>query len=171
MSRIFGRKPGYLYFLIIAALVILQTTLFRYINIKGVNPDIVLIFLVFSAHFRGPLEGQLAGFMAGILEDCLGLAPFGFNTLIRTILGFTAGHTRGKIYFDPVFMPLLAILLASLAKQVLALLTSWLFLKTTAGIFNVGYWIELGITLALTPVFFNVFRLLGLFVESSRNKI
>ena len=163
-----NRRPAWMYFCILAAFVILQSTVFRFINIKGISPDLVLIFLFFSAHFRGPMEGQLCGFMAGVIEDCLGLAPLGFNTLIKTIIGFVSGQTRGKAYYDPILLPLLGILIASLFKQFMTFLLSWIFLKTAGHFFGVSYWLELGLTIVATPILFNIFRLLGFFKETSR---
>jgi rod shape-determining protein MreD len=167
-----NQRPPLLYFLIIAGLVLLQTTLFRFINLRGTSPDLVLIFLFFAAHFRGAMDGQLMGFMAGILEDCLGLGPFGFNTLIRTVIGFTAGLTHGKIFFDSFVLPLAAVLTVGLLKQVLVFLLSVIFIKEAAGgVWGLGYWIEMGLTLVLTPVLYFLFRTLGFFVEKGRHII
>jgi rod shape-determining protein MreD len=166
-----NQRPNYLYFIIIAGLVILQTTFFRFINIKRINPDLVLVFLYFAAHFRGPLEGQLMGFLAGALEDILSLAPFGFNTLIRTVIGFIAGSTHGKIYFDPFLLPMITLLITTLVKQVLVTLLALIFIDQAGSLWGVGFWIELGLNLVLTPVIFNLFRVLGFFVETGRHII
>ena len=164
-----NRRPGYLHLPILAVLVILQTTLFRFIQIQGAAPDLVLIFLVFAAHARGPWEGQIFGFASGFLEDLLSLAPFGFNCLVRTVTGYLMGLTRGKIFFDPLVIPVIMITAITLFRQVLMLLISLMFLKTGTGFFGVEFWIELGMNVVLAPLIFNLFRKLGFFNDSERD--
>lgn len=166
-----NRKPWYFHLLVAGILVILQTTLFRFIEIRGASPDLVLIFLVFSAHSRGSWEGQLLGFFTGLIEDFMSLAPFGFNTLTRTITGFLFGKSRGEIFFDPLFMPMVLILVASLVREGLMFLVSFLFLKSSADFFHLGFWIELGMNLILAPFIFNLFKKTGFFTDNKRNSI
>ena len=93
--------------LLLGIAVILQSTVLRFVALKGVKPDLALIVMVFVAVRRGSMSAQVSGFLAGLLEDILSLAPVGFNALLRTVLGFFYGLTAGSIFVDPVLMPVL----------------------------------------------------------------
>ena len=164
-----GRNLFRIHLITTAVLVGLQSTLFRFIEIRGASPDLVLIYLVFAADTRGPLQGQVLGFIAGVIEDLLSLAPLGFNSLIRLLTGFLFGHTRGKIFLDPLVSPILFVLAATLLKEVFALLLSVMFLETAVKAFTLSFWIELGMNIVMAPIVYNIFRSLKIFVENDRD--
>ncbi|MBI9100827.1 MAG: rod shape-determining protein MreD [Spirochaetales bacterium] len=166
-----NRIPWQIHIGISTLLVLLQTTLFRFIEVKGVSPDIVLIFVVFSANSKGAFRGEIVGFTSGLLEDLLSLAPLGFNSLIKTVIGYLFGKTRGKILFDPFLLPLLYILIATLIKELLSFLVSFLFLRDGSGYFNISFLLQTGFNLVLTPFIFNIFKKIKIFGENEREMI
>ncbi len=99
--------------------VTLQTTLFRYIAILGIRPDLSLIMLIFIAYRRGGMTGQISGFAAGLFEDLVSISPPGFNALIKTIIGNLFGVIQGKMFIDPIIMPFTLILTATIVKLIL----------------------------------------------------
>ena len=108
-------------------IVVGQTNLLRILEIRGVQPDLVLIVVVFLAHYHGPVAGESLGFVGGMAEDLLSLAPPGFNALVRTLVGFVAGTTRNRMLLDPVFMPIVLLVGATILKLVLISLLAVLF--------------------------------------------
>lgn len=74
-----------------------QTTLASVIQIFGVGPDFVLIFVVFVALRYGAAAGVLWGFMAGLVEDVYGPLEFvGAATLSKCIVGWLVGQMEEK---------------------------------------------------------------------------
>jgi rod shape-determining protein MreD len=76
----------------VVALLILQTTFVPLLSLGGVTPDLLLIWVVYFALARGQVEGMLAGFTAGLLEDLLTTQFFGLAALTKTIAGFGTGY-------------------------------------------------------------------------------
>ena len=146
---------------ILAAALLLQSTLLERAAIKGVKPDIVLIILVFVSLRRGSMAGQLSGFISGIIEDLLSLAPLGFHAFSRTLIGFLYGLFQGNIFLDPVFMPFIVVAVATLIKAILSSLVVLLFSISTSGYggWGVRLFIEVGYNALLSPF---LFALLGL---------
>lgn len=75
----------------------LQVTVAEWLQIFGVGPDFVIIFIVAVAIRRGPAAGCFWGFLAGFAQDIY--APvewFGANTISMTILGFVVGQLEER---------------------------------------------------------------------------
>lgn len=158
------------HFIITLALIILQTTLFRHFQVKSVAPDLLLIFMIFSAHTRGAFQGQILGFSCGIVEDLLSLSPLGFNGLIRLILSYLFGLTKGKIFLDPLVIPILFIILGTALKELLAFFISLVFLEEKLPVFDLFFLIELGINTILAPVVYNILKKARVFTEYNKDR-
>lgn len=146
--------------LVIAGTAILQSTVLRFMEIAGAIPDLVLVMLVFLANKNGVMTGQVTGFVGGVVLDLMGLSPLGFYALIYTVLGALFGLTRGKMFVDPIFLPVLLTVVAILIKALLAVVVAGLFaIETVQGqVFTSGYLVELAYSGLIGPV---VFALLG----------
>ncbi|MCK4540844.1 MAG: rod shape-determining protein MreD [Spirochaetales bacterium] len=146
--------------LLIALSVILQSTLLRGMVIRGATPDIALIILVFSAHHLGEFRSLFSGFISGLIEDFLSLSPLGFHAFLKTLIGYLNGLFKGKIFFDPIFIPMIVVLIATTIKAGLGFLLLSLFNPAqAAGIFQISFWIELGMNVVLAPFIFALLKL------------
>jgi len=159
--------------LLLGIAVILQSTVLRFAALKGVKPDLALIVMVFVAVRRGSMSAQVSGFLAGLLEDILSLAPVGFNALLRTVLGFFYGLSAGSIFVDPVLMPVLLVLVATLLKGLASSLLVVLFAIPAPGfqIFAGPLWIEVGYNAVLAPFLFAPLRRLRSLAPREKDRI
>jgi rod shape-determining protein MreD len=148
--------------IIVTALSIAQSTVFSFIELLGAHPDLMLITVIFVANRNGMMTGQLVGFVGGAVLDSIGLAPFGFYAAIYTIVGALFGVTRGKVFVDPVLMPIVFGVVATLLKGVVAAVISGLFGldAVQATLFSSTYWVELGYTAILSPIAFALLSML-----------
>lgn len=158
---------------ILAAALLLQSTLLERVAIKGVKPDLVMIILVFVSLRKGSMAGQLSGFISGIFEDLLSLAPLGFNAFSRTLIGFLYGLFEGNIYLDPVFMPLIVVAMATIIKAILSSLVVLLFSISTSGYgsWGVRLFIEVGYNALLSPFLFALLGLIGALRPRDKEKM
>ncbi len=89
------------FFLLSCLLVLLQTTLIRYLAVETVGPDIVLIWIVYLALREGQATATTAGFFLGLAVDLLSgtESMIGLAALAKTMAGFTAGffHNENKV--------------------------------------------------------------------------
>ena len=159
--------------LLLGAAVLLQSTLLRWVALMGVKPDLALIVLVFVAVRRGSMSAQVPGFLSGLLQDVLSLAPLGFNALLRTMIGFFYGLTAGSIFVDPVLMPVLLTLVATLLKGLVSSLAVVLFRIPAPGfqIFAGPLWIEVGYNAVLAPFLFAPLRLLRVLAPREKDRV
>lgn len=75
-----------------ALLLLVQTTFLPYIALGGIVPDVLFPWVVVFALRRGQLEGTVAGFIVGLLQDAVSLKFFGLAALSKTVAGFAAGY-------------------------------------------------------------------------------
>jgi rod shape-determining protein MreD len=73
-------------------LVVLQTTLIHFINLEGIVPDLLTIWIVYIALMEGQLEATLWGFGVGLFFDLTAHDFIGLAALSKTICGFLAGY-------------------------------------------------------------------------------
>ena len=157
---------------LMAVAVLLNSTALRFIAIRGVTPDLILILLMFLAVRRGSMSGQVAGFAIGIVEDLASVAPLGFNALLRTLLGFGGGLLHGYLFMDPFLLPFLLVTGVGIAKGLLAALAATAFAVTTdVGPLDVTFWIEVAYTGLLAPPIFYLLSRLRLLRPSKREAL
>ena len=78
--------------LIVAGLLILQTTFIPFLSVGGFLPDLFVLWLVYVAVRRGQLEATIAGFIIGLLQDVVTTQFFGLAAFSKTVCGFVAGY-------------------------------------------------------------------------------
>ncbi|MDA3811436.1 MAG: rod shape-determining protein MreD [Spirochaetaceae bacterium] len=141
-------------FLIIC--IILQSTLFRYIAIYDVIPNIYLIYLVYTSFYNGGLHGTSCGFFSGLIEDALSISPLGFHALIKTVIGSLYSSFHGLIILDRLLMPMFFVLIATVLNRLLAFgVVSLYGLSLPAhSIFSKYFLVEIAYTTLLTPIIF-----------------
>ncbi len=157
--------------LIAGGIALAQGTLLQFVEIVGARPDLVLIFLLFIANRNGMMTGQLVAVVVGVILDVLGAAPLGFNVLVYSVVAALFGITRGKVFVDPVFIPVLFGVVGVLIKGVIAGIVASLFSldPVHTALFVSTYWIELAYTAVLTPVLFAIFSILP-FLQLDRRR-
>lgn len=148
---------------IMCGFIVIQTVLFPAGLIRGAMPDVALIMLCFSANHHGSYRGELAGFASGFVYDALSLSPFGFHAAIRTIIGYVYGVFRGKIFFDPILVPVILVVVASVIRGLFAFVFAALFTpEMSRVIFSERFGIELGMNAALAPLLFALMKSLNM---------
>lgn len=154
---------SFLYAIILLVVIFIDTTFFKNVGWAGVRPDFVLVLLVFMAHSTGSFKAILLGFIAGLFLDALTLAPFGYFGLIYSVTGYLFGKSKGKVFLDPLFFPLLLLFFASLLKMVLSALLDVVFLASSeVSSFSAVSWLELVMNMILSPFVFGILKVTGL---------
>jgi rod shape-determining protein MreD len=97
---------------IIAAALVLQTTLARFLVRGSVGVDLVLVAVVYLSLTRGPTAGLLSGAVAGLAQDALGSGIVGIGGLAKTVVGYLAG-TFGSAFIVAQPVPRFLVFLAA----------------------------------------------------------
>lgn len=105
-------------------ILLLQTTVARFLSIQGIVPDIVLLWIVYLAIRRGQITATIAGFLLGLTLDLIsgpdgmvGLAAF-----TKTLAGFLAGYFYNENKTQQTlggFQFIIIVVLASLVHNVI----------------------------------------------------
>jgi rod shape-determining protein MreD len=155
---------------VLAACILLQSTLLNAINLGGVHPDLALIVLIFVSMRRGAMVGQVSGFAAGFLEDLMNVSPLGFHSLLRTVMGFLYGLLSGNVFIDPFLMPIILAVVATVLKGLLSGLVSAIFGLAASGFitFTGRLWIEAGYNGVVAPFLFALLNLFKVFKQADK---
>jgi rod shape-determining protein MreD len=73
---------------------VLQTTVVRFLAIQGIVPDIVLLWIIIIAVRQGQIPATIAGFLLGLALDLISGPDgvLGLAALTKTVGGFLAGY-------------------------------------------------------------------------------
>lgn len=72
------------YFLLLFA----EKNLLHFIAIKGIVPDLILIFVIIISLRENKSKATSIGFVAGLIQDIFSTYFFGLSALTKTIVGF-----------------------------------------------------------------------------------
>lgn len=106
------------YTLFILLIILLQTTLFQYIAIRGVMPNLAIVFIIVTAFMRGSPEGAAVGFFAGLALDMMFGNVLGFYALLGFYLGFFVGSLNKGIYKENLLLVVFFTFIFSIVYEV-----------------------------------------------------
>ncbi len=64
------------------------------ISIRGIRPDIILVFLIFVSLRETQISATLTGFVTGIVRDLLSFGLLGLSSLVNSIVCFLVSYFR-----------------------------------------------------------------------------
>jgi rod shape-determining protein MreD len=149
-----------------------SSSIFDFIAISGIKPDIALIVLIFIAYNKGSAAGQTIGFFNGLIEDFLSLSSLGFYSLIRTTLGLIYGLFEGSFTIDPVIIPVIFTLIGTILKKIFEWVVSSIFSLTILNtiLFDSSFWIEILYNCILASFIFAFLKLFKIFSSPGRTE-
>lgn len=93
--------------LIILICFLLQTSLFRYLDLADIVPNLLLIPTMSFGMMRGRKEGMLVGFFSGLLLDIFYGPLIGPYALLYMYLGYINGFFHRVYYMEDILLPML----------------------------------------------------------------
>jgi rod shape-determining protein MreD len=132
MQRTFGYLLGSI------LLILLHTSVIKFLSIGGIVPDILVLWVVYLALREGQIAGTVAGFCLGIVIDLVSGPDgmLGLSSLSKTLAGFTAGYFYNENKMFQIlggYQFLVAVGVASLVHNIVYFL---IFLQGT----TIGWW-------------------------------
>ncbi|MFZ5596911.1 MAG: rod shape-determining protein MreD [Bacillota bacterium] len=85
-----------------------------------VNPDLVLLIVVFNAFLKGSREGALVGFFGGLFQDLATGSYIGMNALSLMAAGYLVGLTQSKLLRESSLIITFLVWLSSIAAQLIS---------------------------------------------------
>ena len=156
------------YVLVSLLLVIVQTTVCKFLAIGTVEPDILILWVVYVALREGQIASTTAGFFLGITIDLIsgGEGMLGLSALAGSVGGFIAGYFYNENKMFQVLggyqFPLL-VFAVTLVHNVLYFL---IFLQGS----GVGWWRTIVVYGFLASLYTAVFGLLPMFAIARKHR-
>lgn len=115
-TLIFGRV---LFALLLMFFALLQSSFLPATGLMGVVPDFALVFLLIWSSARGTPEGLIWAFGLGLWLDLLTLDPLGTHAIALLAVAAMGGAVRGRLFRSGAILPILAVIIATLAYGML----------------------------------------------------
>jgi len=118
--------------LLIVSLVVQMHPSFDVLKIAGVKPDILFIIIVYMGYSFGSFNGEVSGFIGGILQDSVSTGPLGLLTFPKVAVGMLIGFFGRDVIKSTILSITLIMFLASLIKGVITLFLCYIFHQAQA---------------------------------------
>ena len=112
--------------IIIVVCFLLQSTVFHFLELAGVGPNLLLIVTMSFGLMRGRREGLLVGFFSGLLIDIFFGSILGPYAFIYMTLGYGNGFFHRIYYVEDVLLPMTMITLNDLIYNVIVYIVFFL---------------------------------------------
>ena len=96
-------RPVVMFWVIIINL-ILQSTLFQYIEILNIKPNSSILLIVSYAILRGDIEGSIFGFVTGLMQDIFFGKFIGLYALFGLLVGFFCGMPFKNFFRENIIL-------------------------------------------------------------------
>lgn len=94
---------------------VIQTSMYGYINLAEIMPNLLLILVVSNAYMRGRMTGMMLGLFSGLLVDLMsGSYIIGLYALLYMLIGYFIGFTNKFYSNDDYTLPILIIAISDL---------------------------------------------------------
>jgi rod shape-determining protein MreD len=107
---------------LLVALALLQATIIPHLAVWGIFPDLPVLIVTSWGLLKGPGEGMLWGFCAGVALDLLSNAPSGTTTVSLMVVGLISGLAKGSALRGHITLPMLTMFLATIVYNLTYLL-------------------------------------------------
>ena len=105
---------------------LLQTSLFSYLRLADITPNLLIILTVTTAISCGKLDGMMIGLLCGLMYDLTFGHLFGMFTLLYILVGYFCGLTAHLYYKDDLTYPLVSVALSDLFYGIYVYVLSFL---------------------------------------------
>lgn len=103
----------------VVVLFLLETTIFNYLELASIKPNLLIILTASFGFMQGKKEGMFVGVLSGFLLDiCFG-QYIGFYILLYTLVGYANGFFQKLYYDENIKLPLILIGGSELAYGIL----------------------------------------------------
>lgn len=101
-------------------LIVLNSTVVKFLAFSSIVPDILLIWIVYVAIREGQIAATTAGFLIGLAENLMGTTNgvLGLAALAKTFAGFTAGYFFNENKIEATLGGYLFIIIVGTASMV-----------------------------------------------------
>ncbi len=112
-------------YLTLAVLFVAQTTLSRYIDICGIAPDLIFVFIFCYSIYNFPVRSGILCVVAGIMVDLYTGRYIGLNALLFMYIGVAISNFASTLIKRNVWTTAVGVLVVSLIYHSVILITGY----------------------------------------------
>ncbi|WP_066070552.1 rod shape-determining protein MreD [Alkalithermobacter thermoalcaliphilus] len=109
-------------------ILILENSIFNYMNIFKVSINFLLIYMVFVSLSLDKKQGAFTGLILGIIKDISVGKFLGLNAFILFVVGYVLGILKDKVFKENIFTVLVLVIFSTIFDNSLQFLLSSYFL-------------------------------------------
>lgn len=106
---------------------IVQSTMLRSVQIRGIVPNVMIITIISFALLRGKVDAAIAGAALGLLQDIYFGDVIGFYAIIYMYIGFATGFLHMNFYKDSILIPIGVMAAADVLVNLIVYFFTFLF--------------------------------------------
>ena len=157
---------------LIFILLLMQTTLVRWMDVAGARPDLLLILVLFVSLNARPDDSFLTSVLVGLCKDVYSAQRFGLYTLLFAAVGVAVNLVRKDLFKEHFFTQMLVAVACAGACNVVVSLVHML----TYGLWNGWHFLALSVagaayTAVVTPIGFAVLARLRRYMGPRREPV
>ena len=100
-------------------IIILENSVFNYIDLFGNSINIMLIYISIISLYLDELEAGILGAILGLLKDLTVGAILGTNGLILFIIAYVFSYLRDKIYKESITSIIILVIMATITDSLI----------------------------------------------------
>lgn len=112
-------------YLTLAVLFIAQTTLSRYIDIFGIAPNLIFVYVLCYSIYNFPVRSAVLCAVAGFITDLYSGQYVGLNTLLFMYIGIAISNFASTLIKKHVWTAAVGVLVVSLVYSTVILVTDY----------------------------------------------
>ena len=89
-----------LWVIVVIGAALIQSTLLDAIKIQGVQPDLIVLMVVYFALTEGEERAMFTGALGGVYQDVAGDAVLGHHILCNVIVGYATGKLATRLIVE-----------------------------------------------------------------------
>ena len=102
-------KRNIVLFVLLCLCLVLQGTLFQYLSIGGIKPDLVMLLVIYIALHQKPLVGLAYGFGCGLIADMYLGRYIGLYAFILAVVALLVSFIQKKWYRENVILTMILV--------------------------------------------------------------
>lgn len=104
---------------LIYAACLMQSTVFEYIEIAGIRPNLLLVIAISAALLREDMESAFMGLACGLGMDVLLGRTIGWYGMCLFLICFVIGTVNSKLYKENPLIPVFFVFFSSISVEIL----------------------------------------------------
>ncbi len=112
-------------YLTLAVLFIVQTTLGRYIDIYGIAPNIIFVYVLCYSMYNFPVRAAVLSVIAGVMVDLYSCPYVGVNALLYMYIGLAISNFASSLMKKNIWTVALGVIVVSVLYHTIVLLTEY----------------------------------------------